>query len=125
MLFAAYGLIAAIISVFLIQFVITSTDIESFERDYLAREIALLEDSIVSSKGDVYVVYNLSDNLQKKFNIDIKDDCSVVVDKTDLDGNGVFYCGYSKDTKIEAFNEEKVEGLLIIKNENKIEFDEK
>jgi len=123
LLYVAYLIIAGIIFVTLLLFIVNSIKVDFFQREYLAREFALLEDGVTSSKGDTQFSYDLNEKLSKKFDVNFKEDCSVITTKEKLDGEDIFYCALSEDIKIKEASKEKIESLIMLKEGDNIQFE--
>lgn len=124
-LYIAYLVIAAIIFTTLGLFANNAVDIRAFEREYLSKNIALLEDAIIIGNGEVYVYYKLDEDYADRFDISFRKDCEVVVQTDELEGADTFYCGLSEDVSLIEYTKDKIKDLIIFKKEDKLKFDKK
>jgi len=121
--YIAYIFIAAMIFVALITFSFKAISNEGLYSEYLSREVALLEDTIISSKGDIYVYYKLNENLEGNFDFVFDEDCSVGVSYEDLEGQDIFYCSLMKSIDPLKGQIQKTQELKIIKDGDKLELE--
>lgn len=75
------------IFILLMRFVVDTASHKSFEKDYYARDIALLVDSVHASPGDVVYIYP---NKIKDYDlgVELKENMVVIYDKSDNEGDG-------------------------------------